>query len=194
MSDTETQGNFSLIKGYVPGLVGRVGELHGRYYASVWDSGAPFEMLVLRQLCDFIEHYDPAVDLVVSARVDDVLAGAISIVGRPHLYDCGHGPDAGVPAGDATPGDAPAVQAPDVQLRFFIVDPAFHGQGMGKALLHAALGWCRERGVRSVFLWTVDNLPQSRGLYESVGFRVVERVPDDRYTLLRDNLRLELRL
>ena len=58
------------------------------------------------------------------------------------------------------------------QLRFFIVDPAHQGLGAGRALLNAALEWCRERGFMEVFLWTVDNLPQSRGLYERTGFRV----------------------
>ncbi|MGE4298693.1 MAG: GNAT family N-acetyltransferase [Desulfovibrionaceae bacterium] len=168
--DTRTaKKTWTMRTGYVPGLIGRVGELHGRYYASIWNSGAPFEILVLRHLCDFMDRYDPAVDLVLSAHDGNVLAGSIAIVGRP----------------DPKEGDG-------AQLRFFIVDPAFHGRGMGKGLLHAALDWCRERGVAKLFLWTVDNLPESRGLYESVGFRVVERVPDDRYTVIRDNLRLEL--
>lgn len=162
-------GTVEIRRGYEPGLVGRVAELHGRYYAVAWGSGAPFEILMGREFCDFIERYDPATDLVLSARVDGNLAGSISILGR---------------AGG--PGEA--------QLRFFIVDPACHGRGAGKALLEQALDWCRERGFARVFLWTVDGLPQSRGLYEKAGFRVTERVPDDRYTVERDNLRMELDL
>jgi GNAT superfamily N-acetyltransferase len=154
-------------RGYEPGLIGRVGELHGRYYAQAWGSGAPFEMLVTREFCEFIEHYDPGRDLVLSAHIDGVMAGSISMLGR---------------------------SADEVQLRFFIVDPAYHGRGAGKALLTDALAWSRERGFRKVFLWTVDGLPQSFGLYQKAGFRVTERCPDDRYTVLRDNLKMELTL
>ncbi len=155
--------------GYEPGLIGRVGELHGRYYAEAWSSGAPFEILMTREFCDFIETYDQEKDLVLSAHIGEVLVGAISVLG-----------------GRGSLGTA--------QLRFFIVDPAYHGQGAGKALLSAALRWCCEKGFKTVFLWTVDNLPQSRGLYEKAGFRIMERCTDDRYTVCRDNLRMELRI
>lgn len=155
--------------GYEPGLIGRVGELHGRYYATAWGSGAPFELLMTREFCDFIEHYDPEKDLVLSSHINGVLVGSISILGQ------NPGPDG-------------------VQLRFFIVDPVYHGRGAGKILLSTALEWCCERSFRKIFLWTVDHLPQSRGLYEKAGFRVTERCPDDRYTVHRDNLKMELTL
>jgi GNAT superfamily N-acetyltransferase len=163
------QPSIEIHRGYEPGLVGRVGELHGRYYATAWGSGAPFELLITREFCDFIEQYDAQKDLVLSAHISGVLVGSISMIGRKP------GPDG-------------------AQLRFFLVDPAYHGRGAGKALLTAALEWCRERGFRKIFLWTVDHLAQSRGLYEKVGFRVTERCPDDRYTVHHDNLKMELTL
>jgi GNAT superfamily N-acetyltransferase len=163
------QTGVEIHRGYEPGLIGRVGELHGRYYATAWGSGAPFELLMTREFCDFIEHYDPEKDLVLSSHISGVLVGSISILGQ------NPGPDG-------------------VQLRFFLVDPAYHGRGAGKVLLSTALEWCRERGFRKIFLWTVDHLPQSRGLYEKAGFRVTERCPDDRYTVHRDNLKMELTL
>ena len=163
------QPSIEIHRGYEPGLVGRVAELHGRYYATAWGSGAPFELLIAREFCDFIEQYDAEKDLVLSAHIGGVLVGSISMIGRKP------GPD-------------------EAQLRFFIVDPTYHGCGAGKALLSTALEWCRERHFRKIFLWTVDHLPQSRGLYEKVGFRVTERCPDDRYTVHRDNLKMELTL
>jgi RimJ/RimL family protein N-acetyltransferase len=163
------QTSIEIHRGYEPGLIGRVGELHGRYYATAWGSGAPLELMMTREFCDFIEHYDPDRDLVLSSHISGVLVGSISILGQ------NPGPDG-------------------VQLRFFIVDPAHHGRGAGKALLSTALAWCCERGFRKIFLWTVDRLPQSRHLYEKAGFRVTERVPDDRYTVHRDNLKMELTL
>ncbi len=164
-----TRERIELHEGYEPGLIGRVIELHGRYYATAWGSGAPFEMLMGREFCDFIESYEPENDLVLSAQVSGEIIGSIAILGR------NPGPDG-------------------VQLRFFIVDPAYHGQGAGKALLTQALDWCRRRGFLNVFLWTVDHLPQSRRLYEKAGFRITERCPDARYTVPRDNLKMNLTL
>jgi GNAT superfamily N-acetyltransferase len=159
---------LELRRGYEPGLVGRVGELHGRYYADAWGVAAGFEIMMTRDLCDFIERYDPERDLVLSAHIGGVLIGSIAIVGE-------------------RPGSDGA------QLRFFLVDPKYHGLGAGKALLCAAMEWCQERGFRKVFLWTVDHLPQSRQLYERAGFRVTARIRDDRYTLPLESLKMECR-
>jgi N-acetylglutamate synthase-like GNAT family acetyltransferase len=158
-----------LHRGYEPGVVGRIGELHGRYYAAAWGSGAPFEILVSRELCDFVEHYDARKDLLLTAHTDGVMVGSLGVVGR-------------------TP-------EPDTaQLRFVIVDPAYQGRGAVKAMLNTALDWCREAGFSKVFLWTVDHLPESRSMYEKAGFRVTDLCPDDRYTVHRDNLKMELTL
>jgi GNAT superfamily N-acetyltransferase len=168
-SQNATPACVELRRGYEPGLIGRVGELHGRYYAAAWGVGAPFEIMMTREFCEFIEHYDPNRDIVVSAHIGGVLIGSISIVGE-------------------------RAGAGGAQLRFFLVDPKYHGYGAGKALLKAALEWCRERGFRKVFLWTVDHLPQSRRLYEQAGFRVTTRCIDDRYTAPLECLKLECSL
>ena len=160
---------ISIRRGYTPGLIGRVGELHGRYYAQTWGSGAPFEVLIIRELCDFIEQYDAQEDLILSAHFGNEIIGSVSVLGK------NAGPDG-------------------AQLRFFIVSPDYHGLGAGSMLLKAALDWCRARKHENVFLWTVDQLPESRHLYEKTGFRIVERIWDDRYTVPRENLKMRLSL
>ena len=42
-------GGIEIRRGYEPGLIGRAAELHGRYYAEAWGSGAPFESLIARE-------------------------------------------------------------------------------------------------------------------------------------------------
>jgi GNAT superfamily N-acetyltransferase len=125
--------------------------------------------MTTRDLCDFIEHYDPDRDIVLSARIGEVLIGSISILGEKAGAD-------------------------GAQLRFFLVDPKYQGRGAGKALLNTALEWRRERGFRKVFLWTVDHLPQSRQLYEQAGFRVTARYMDDRYSAPIESLKMECNL
>jgi GNAT superfamily N-acetyltransferase len=154
--------------GYEPGIIGRIGELHGRYYATAWGSGAAFEMQVVRGLCDFIEAYDPRTHVLLTAHAGDVLIGSAAVLAFP--------------------------ESGRAQLRYVIVDPAWQGRGAGRALLQAALAWCRARGVATCFLWTVEGLPASRTMYERAGFRAVERVDDARYTVPRTSVRMELPL
>ena len=155
--------------GYEPGVIGRIGELHGRFYASAWNASWPFEILLLRELCEMMERYDAARDLLVTAWINDTLIGSTAVRG-------------GVGAAEWA------------QLRFVIVDTQWQGRGAGKAMLNAALKWSREQNFRKIFLWTVEGLPASRWMYEAAGFRVVERLNDDRYTVPRENLRMELSL
>ena len=52
-------------------------------------------------------------------------------------------------------------------LTSFYVRPHARGRGVGTALLDAALGWCRDRGVHAVILWPTQ---RTRALYERHGF------------------------
>ena len=157
-----------LRSGYEPGVIGRIGELHGRYYAAAWGSGAAFEIQVLRALCAFVEDYNQRTHMLLIACAGDVLVGSAAVLRFPDTRRA--------------------------QLRWVIVDPAWQGRGAGRALLQAALDWCRERGVEICFLWTVEGLPTSRAMYERAGFRVVERVEDARYSVPRTSIRMELTL
>lgn len=157
-------------EGLVPGCIGRIIELHGAYYGREWGAGGDFEALMARELCDFCERYDPARDLLLTARVGDRLAGSVVIQAQ------------------AEPSDTWA------RLRWFIVDQAYQGRGIGRELLARALTFCRERGFPGVYLWTVTDLPQSSHLYQSMGFVVVEEIRDDRYRQPLVSLRLELPL
>lgn len=97
---------IELREGYVPGAIGRIAELHGTYYAKVWRSGAAFEMLVARELSDFVERYDSACDLLLTAHLGQTMIGGLAMLGRN--------------------------DEPGARLRWFIVDPKFHGRGAGK--------------------------------------------------------------
>ncbi len=49
---------IKLIRGYVPGAVGRVTELHGTYYYKHWRFGLFFETKVAGDLSEFLKRYD----------------------------------------------------------------------------------------------------------------------------------------
>lgn len=157
------------IEGYRPGALGRIAEMHGIYYSIAWGSGAEFEGMMAEELREFLVQYKEGRDLLLTARENERIVGSIAVEGSE-------------------------VERPGARLRWVIVDEAHQGRGIGKELLSRALDFCRKAGFATVFLWTVEGLPTSRALYERSGFRVVERFPDDRYSVRRMNLRMELNL
>jgi ribosomal protein S18 acetylase RimI-like enzyme len=66
----------------------------------------------------------------------------------------------------------------DAYLEELYVAPAKRGQGMGRALLEAAMEVARERGAAHMELGTSEDDTAARGLYESAGFTNREGRPD----------------
>ena len=139
-----------IARGYIPGALGRVAELHGSYYHQHWGFGLFFEAKVATELAAFLGRYDKERDGFWTALHDDGrIEGAISIDGS-----------------HAATGGA--------HLRWFIVSDALRGKGVGNALMDAAMNFCRDRGHKQVYLWTFEGLLAARHLYEKKGFRLAE--------------------
>jgi len=127
-----------------PGDLGAIIRLHGTVYGAEYGWDHTFEALIAEGLARFVLAEEDAGRLWVAER-DGVVAGCIAIAAQP----------------DGT-----------AQLRWFLVDPACRGAGIGRMLLDGALAFCRERGFRSVFLLTIRGLEAAAHLYRSAGFRV----------------------
>lgn len=131
--------------GYVPGVVGKITEVHGVYYHENWGLDISFETQVGRELSEFLARFRSGRDGLWVANVAGAFAGSVAIDGS-----------------DADNQGA--------RLRWFIVTPSFQGSGIGKALLGKSVRFCKEVGCKRVFLWTFEGLETARYLYESVGF------------------------
>jgi len=59
-------------------------------------------------------------------------------------------------------------------LRWYIVDPEYQGQGIGRALIAKAIDFSREKGYKRIYLWTFQGLDQAQSIYEQNGFSIVE--------------------
>jgi ribosomal protein S18 acetylase RimI-like enzyme len=59
---------------------------------------------------------------------------------------------------------------PEAYLQELYVTPTRRGQGLGRALLEAALSLARERGADHIDLGTSEDDAAARALYESCGF------------------------
>ena len=133
-----------------PGDIGAVIHLHGCYYGREHGFSIRFETYVALGLHEFYEHYDPARDRFWLCEHDNRLVGSLLLLHRP--------------------GEA-------AQLRYFLVMPEYRGIGLGRRLLELFTQFLSERGYRSAYLWTVDELPAAAALYRRFGFRLTEEKP-----------------
>jgi len=137
------------IVGYFPGAIGKITTLHAVYYKERWGLDHSFEAQVGREVSDFITRFDEKKDGLWNAVSGNELAGCIAITRDP---------------------DEPI----DARLRWYIVDPVFHGQGIGKTLIKRAIHFCREAGYVRVYLWTFKGLNRAQSIYEQNGFLLTE--------------------
>ena len=138
---------FSIHRGYQPGCIGRVTEMHANYYCAHAGFGVPFEAKVARELGEFCERYDVQRDGLWLANGTDGIQGSVVIDGSHAKEEGAH-------------------------LRWFIVSDVARGAGIGSALLTNAIEFCRDSGYGRVYLWTFQGLRAARHLYEKFGFRL----------------------
>ncbi len=142
--------NNELIRGYVPGALGRVAELHGKYYNEHWDFGFHFESGIARGFAEFLERYDEIRDGIWLATTKGKVEGSIVI-------------------------DGLHAETEGAQLRWFIVSEPLRGTGMGNKLLNTAIKYCRQKEYTSVYLHTFEGLDAAKHLYEKSGFQLIEQ-------------------
>lgn len=65
------------------------------------------------------------------------------------------------------------------QFRYFFVEPELRGIGAGRMLLVKALDFCKDRGYKHVFLWTVSAQETARRLYATQGFEMTQTHEDN---------------
>jgi putative acetyltransferase len=73
------------------------------------------------------------------------------------------------------------LEAGTAELHRLYLDPAVRGQGWGDALVRTVVGWCRERAIPRLVLWSDTRFEHAHRLYLRHGFRQTgERVlPED---------------
>lgn len=140
---------LTIQRGYVPGCIGRITELHARFYAERVGFGCEFEAKVARELAQFCANYAADRDGLWLLLRDGQIEGSLAIDGA-HLHLGAH-------------------------LRWFITSPTVQGRGEGTKLLGAALEFCRLQRYPAVYLWTFEGLHAARHLYEKFGFRLIHQ-------------------
>jgi ribosomal protein S18 acetylase RimI-like enzyme len=147
-----------------PGDLGEMVRLHGVVYARECGFDHAFEAYVAAPLAEFVRGGSARERLWLAER-EGRLVGCVAIVAA----------------------------APDVaQLRWFLVDPAARGRGLGRRLLGEAVSFARACGYRAVILWTVSALAAAARLYRAAGFLKAEERPRRLWGVDVDEERYEL--
>ncbi|MHA1523781.1 MAG: helix-turn-helix domain-containing GNAT family N-acetyltransferase [Alphaproteobacteria bacterium] len=139
------QPGVEIVPGYSTGLLGRMVAMHASFYARKAGFGREFETLVARDMAQFLTRIDRPANGTWFARKDNEIVGGISIDGEELGPGIGH-------------------------IRWFIVDDAARGAGLGTRLMNAAMEFVEEQKFSEVHLWTFEGLAAARALYESRGF------------------------
>ena len=143
-------------RGYQPGVIGRVAQMHAHYYARNFGFGQFFESQVATGMAEFTARLDQPHNALWTAVQAGRTVGSIAIDGEDLGNEMAH-------------------------LRWFIVDDSLRGTGVGRQLLHQALAFCDQQGRAAVHLWTFQGLDAARRLYESAGFVLAQEQPGSQW-------------
>jgi len=148
-----------------PGDIGYVTYLHGILYKKEYNYGIGFESYVAAGLHEFYQHYDPSKDRVWVCEHHSAIVGFLLLMHRDENA---------------------------AQLRYFILQPAYRGLGLGKKLMSLYMEFLKEAGYRSSYLWTTNELPAAAHLYSQNGFRLTEEKSSTTFGKLLKEQRYEV--
>ena len=150
------QSRIKIVSGYHAGMIGRITEMHGGYYAREHNFGHFFEGKVAAGLADFSGRLDKPCNQIWLAMVNERIVGSVAIDGE----DLGNN---------------------EAHLRWFILDDGCRGSGLGRKLVAEAMRFCDEQKFSTVQLWTFNKLTAARRLYESFGFELSKEWEGDQW-------------
>ncbi|NEU09713.1 GNAT family N-acetyltransferase [Flavihumibacter sp. R14] len=130
-----------------PGDLGYVIYRHGRLYAEEYNYGVAFEMYVAASMAEFYRSYDPELDRVWICEHGDQMVGFILLMHRENKT---------------------------AQVRYFYLEPAYRGIGLGKKLMGLLMDFLKDRDYTSAFLLTTDELHGAASIYRKFGFVLTE--------------------
>lgn len=161
--------DYELKVGYIPGIIGRISELHAHYYSKHWNFGEYFEAKVATELSTYLCDYNDQKDRIFSLLIEGNIEGSLSI-------------------------DGSSVNSNTAHLRWFIISEKLKGKGAGNDLMNQAMAFCKESKFDSVYLWTFEGLGSARHLYEKSGFILTEERSGEQWGTKVKEQRFEVKL
>ena len=129
------------------GDMGYVIYMHGNLYKKEYGYGISMEAYIADGFGEFYKNYDPIMDRVWVAEYQNKIVGFLLLMHRDNHA---------------------------AQLRYFILDPDFRGIRLGKKMASFYLDYLKEKGYRSSYLWTTNDLFTAAHIYKKMGFKLTE--------------------
>lgn len=142
-------GQEITLRTWQPGDPSRVVYFYYELYKKQYRFNGTVERYFMEGMVELFE--DPAGSQLWVAEQDGAVVGSVAVIKK---------------------------DAQEAQLRWFGVKMGLQGQGLGKRLLDAAMQFCREKGYRHLYLWTIEILKPARHLYGKYGFAPTETKPN----------------
>jgi GNAT superfamily N-acetyltransferase len=147
MRNAVTGHDISIRTELRPGDIGYIIHLHGRLYKEEYNYGISFESYVAAGLHEFWQQYDPLKDRIWICEHHNTIVGSMVLMHRPDNK---------------------------AQLRYFLLEPAYRGIGLGKKLMGLFLEFYAHCGYNGAWLLTTAELDAAASLYTRHGFRLIE--------------------
>lgn len=129
------------------GDIGWIIHRQGLLYAQEYGWDVTYEGLVAEILGRFVKEFDPANENAWVAERNGAIVGSVFLVRE---------------------------SATVAKLRLLYVEPSARGLGIGRHLVDACVAFARDKGYRTLRLWTNDILVSARRIYQAAGFRLVQ--------------------
>ncbi|MEM9327038.1 MAG: GNAT family N-acetyltransferase [Bacteroidota bacterium] len=120
-------------------------------HGDFYDFGREFEIYVAETLADFYQNLDERKERFWVAEDQGKIIGTIALKDTDGL----------------------------AQLRYFLIDPAYRGLGLGNQLLQLFLDFMKECGYKRSFLVTEKQLETAKYLYGKLGYEYVSSSETD---------------
>ena len=143
----DTPGNTYDLRPLRIGDIGWIIRRQGILYAEEYGWDVTYEGLVAEILSTFVKQFDPAAENAWVAERDGAIVGSVFVVRE---------------------------SAAVAKLRLLYVEPSARGLGIGRHLVDSCIAFAREKGYRTLRLWTNDILVSARRIYQAAGFRLVK--------------------
>ena len=130
-----------------PGDLGFVIHRHGKMYADEYGYGVSFEMYVAMGMYEFYKNYHPDKDRIWICEYKNQIIGFLLLMHRENKA---------------------------AQLRYFYLEAAFRGMGLGKKLMNYFFEFVHDKKYDKLYLWTTQEQAAAASMYKRYGFKLTE--------------------